>query len=109
MLLGLVLHKSLDLLSKALHLRVQALQNIILSNLKRTLIIELTFFICIFLTIILDSTMCAHVRLDPSPSLQVCELLAYHCHSCALKSCRIEQLRETKAQLSFPECSICVK
>lgn len=68
--------------------------------------------LCLF-TVKLQPSICSHVMLDLSPSLQVCDLLAYNCHSCALKSCTIEGLRDAKgkkkAQKSDPEGSICMK
>lgn len=52
--------------------------------------------------------MCSHVMLDLFGSLQVCDLLAYHCHSCALESYMIEQGGK-KAKWRNSECRVCMK
>lgn len=50
--------------------------------------------------------MGSHAMLDLSGSLQMCDLLAYDCHSCALKSC---SNRERKAKQCNSAWSICMK
>lgn len=54
-----------------------------------------------FFTITLYSSVCSHLMLDLSPSLQVSYLLAYHCHRCALKACAID-MGEEKSSVVLP-------
>lgn len=50
--------------------------------------------VLIFKTFMVESSLHFNVMLDLAPSLQVRDLLAYHCHSCTLKSCAIKQQRK---------------
>lgn len=52
-----------------------------------------TKMIMCFLTVTLDFSWRSGVLLDPSPPLQVRDLLAYHCNGCTLKSCVVKEVK----------------
>lgn len=52
-----------------------------------------TKLIILILTIISEFCRRSGGMLDPSPPLQVRDLLAYHCNGCTLKSCMVKQVK----------------
>lgn len=85
-LLGLFSHRKDDL-SFDLQLQAQALQKILLSDASS---MQRTKLIMFFLTVVSEFCRRSGGMRDPSPPLQVRDLLAYHCNGCTLKSCVVK-------------------
>lgn len=89
-LLGLFSHRRADL-SFDLQLHAQALQKILLSGASSMQGTKL--ILILILTVISEFCRRSGGMLDPSPPLQVRDLLAYHCNGCTLKSCVAKQVK----------------
>lgn len=56
----------------------------------------------VFLTVILEFCSRSGVMRAPSPSLQVRDLLAYHCNGCTLKSCTVHWVKTAVTHMEIP-------